>query len=191
MVAGSTHPGEEDIMLSAYNKLKTQFTGLRLIIAPRHIERAHDITQIAKRLRLESALFSCLAKGGRVSPENIIILDVIGKLKDIYSIAEIVFVGGSMVKRGGQNIVEPAVFAKPIVVGPYTYNFRDIIDMFLEKQAVMIAETEGFLVGVIDGLLKDRDLAKRLGQRARSVVESNRGAAERTLRFIENEGVFL
>ena len=191
IVAGSTHPGEEDIILSAYNKLQIQFPELRLIIAPRHIERAHDIMNAVQRLRLDAVFFSRLPKESRTVSAHVVIIDVIGRLKDIYSIADIVFVGGSLVRKGGQNMIEPAVFAKPIILGPYTHNFRDIVDMFLEKQAVMIAESEGPLVGVIEGLLKDKDSAKRLGQKARSVVESNRGAAERTLRFIENEGVFL
>ncbi len=191
MVAGSTHPGEEDIILSAYNKLKTQFPQLRLIMAPRHIERAHDIMNIVERLQLDAVFFSRLSEANRAVSAHVVIFDVIGRLKDLYSIADIVFVGGSLVRKGGQNMIEPAVFAKPIVLGPYTHNFRDIVDMFLEKQAIVIAESEESLVVVIEGLLKDKDSAKRLGQKARSVVESNRGAAERTLKAIENEGIFL
>ena len=191
IVSGSTHPGEEEMVLRAYNKLKAQFPGLRLIIAPRHIERAHDIMNIVQRLHLDAVFFSRLSEENQVVSGHVVIIDIIGRLKDLYSIADIVFVGGSLVRKGGQNMIEPAVFAKPIVLGPYTHNFRDIVNIFLEKHAVMIAESQGSLTGVIEGLMKDKDLAKSLGQRARLVVESNRGAAERTLRLIENEGVFL
>jgi 3-deoxy-D-manno-octulosonic-acid transferase len=191
MVAGSTHPGEEDMILNAYKRLKPEFPGLMLIIAPRHVERACEIMQTAQHLRLEAELFSRLSKVSSMAPGKIVVLDVIGRLKDIYSISDIVFVGGSLVKKGGQNMVEPAVFSKPIILGPYTYNFRDITDMFLKNQAVMIAKSQGSLEGIIRGLLKDESLAKRLGEKARSVVESNRGAAERTLKAIEDEGVFL
>jgi len=191
MVAGSTHPGEEYMILNAYKRLKPEFPGLMLIIAPRHIERAREIMQTAQRLRFKAELFSRLSKVNSMSPRKIVVLDVIGRLKDIYSISDIVFVGGSLVKKGGQNMVEPAVFSKPIILGPYTYNFRDITDMFLKNQAVMIAKSQGSLESIIRGLLKDESLAKRLGEKARSVIESNRGAAERTLKAIEDEGVFL
>lgn len=191
MAAGSTHPGEELIVLSSYKKLKPEFPGLRLIIAPRHVERAHEVMQAAQHLRLDAVLFSCLSAGKSMPSGAIIVLDIIGRLKEIYSISDIVFIGGSLVKRGGQNMIEPAVFSKPIILGPHTYNFRDITDMFLENHAVVIAKSQASLEGIVSGLLKDEGLAKTLGEKARYVVESNRGAAERTLKAIEDEGVFL
>jgi 3-deoxy-D-manno-octulosonic-acid transferase len=190
MVAGSTHPGEELMILNAYSRLKREFPGLRLIIAPRHVERAHEITQTANHMNFKTDLFSRLSSENSMPSENVVVIDVIGKLKDVYSISDIVFIGGSMVKKGGQNMIEPAVFSKPIILGPYTYNFRDITDMFLKNHAVVIAESPASLEETARGLLKDEDSAKRLGQKARSVVESNRGASERTFKAIEDEGVF-
>jgi 3-deoxy-D-manno-octulosonic-acid transferase len=191
VVAGSTHPGEEEMLLSAYNKLKAQFPGLRLVITPRHIERARGIRDIAKRLCLDAVFLSSLPQESPDVSGHVVIADVMGRLKAFYSIADIVFVGGSLARKGGQNMIEPSVFARPTILGPHTFNFHDIVDMFMEKQALMIVRSESDLVASIEGLLKDRDLAKSLGQKARSVVESNRGAVDKTLMLIENERVFL
>jgi 3-deoxy-D-manno-octulosonic-acid transferase len=198
IVAGSTHKGEEEIILEIYKKLKIKFPGIVLVIAPRHIERAIEIAHIADREGLKSLYFSKImtanypAKAAPTAyPDSVIILDVIGMLKNLYSLAEIVFIGGSLVKKGGQNIIEPAVFSKPVIIGPYTHNFRDIVEMFLREEAVIIVKSKAMLLNKLDLLLKDETLCSRLGRKARLVVETNKGIAEQTLSLIENENVFL
>jgi 3-deoxy-D-manno-octulosonic-acid transferase len=198
IVAGSTHKGEEEIILEIYKKLKIKFPGIVLVIAPRHIERAKEIAQIAGREGLKPLYFSKImtsnypAKAAPTAyPDSVIILDVIGMLKNLYSLAEIVFIGGSLVKKGGQNIIEPAVFSKPVIIGPYTHNFRDIVEMFLREEAVVVVKSKSMLFNKLNLLLKDETLCSRLGRKARLVVEENRGIAEKTLSLIENEKVFL
>jgi 3-deoxy-D-manno-octulosonic-acid transferase len=192
MVAGSTHKGEEAIILRTYKRLKDKFPGVRLVVAPRHIDRAAETAKTAQALGIKTARFSDIGEGSNaISIESVLILDKIGSLKKLYSIAEIVFVGGSMVKKGGQNMIEPAVFGKPIIMGPYTNNFRDIIDMFLKEDAIMVADSEERLFGMCNMLLQDADSRERLGERARSIVARNKGSAQRTLDLIENENVFL
>jgi 3-deoxy-D-manno-octulosonic-acid transferase len=198
IVAGSTHKGEEKIILEIYKKLKIKFPDIMLIIAPRHVERAPEIAQIAGREGFQPLYFSKIIAGNYSSKDNvsvysdsIIIMDAIGRLKGLYSMAKIVFIGGSLVKKGGQNIIEPAVFSKPVIIGPYTHNFRDIVEMFLREEAVMVVKSKSMLFNALDLLLKDETLCRRLGQKARLVAEANRGIAEKTLSLIENEKVFL
>ena len=198
IVAGSTHKGEEEIILEIYKKLKIKFPAIALVIAPRHIERATEIAQIADREGLKPLYLSKIMTvnypvkaAPPVYPDSVIILDVIGMLNSLYSLAEIVFIGGSLVEKGGQNIIEPAVFSKPVIIGPYTHNFRDIVDMFLREKAVVVVKSKSMLFNELNLLLKDEMLCSRLGRKARLVVEANRGIAEKTLSLIENENVFL
>ncbi|MFA5369336.1 MAG: 3-deoxy-D-manno-octulosonic acid transferase [Candidatus Omnitrophota bacterium] len=191
IVAGSTHRGEEEMILGAYAQLKESHAGLRIIIAPRHIERYREIACLVRRSGLEPVFFSRLRDEALISPDQVVIVDIIGMLKAVYSIAYLVFVGGSLIKHGGQNMVEPAVFAKPIILGPHTFNFRDIVAMFLEQEAVMIAEDRACLKNIMSCLLRDKVMAETLGQKAALVVKSNTGAAQRILHIIENETVFL
>jgi 3-deoxy-D-manno-octulosonic-acid transferase len=191
ITAGSTHPGEEPLILDAYIRLRDEFPGLRLVIAPRHIERADKIAQLVKCLSLKPVLFSFLTeRGSALSSEEVLILDTIGTLKAFYGISELVFIGGSLVKKGGQNVIEPALFNKPVITGPYTNNFHDIVNMFLANDAIVIARSGEELMREFKRLLASPDAAKMIGKRAGAVVESNKGSAERVIRIIEHEGVF-
>ncbi|MDD5504249.1 MAG: 3-deoxy-D-manno-octulosonic acid transferase [Candidatus Omnitrophica bacterium] len=190
IVAGSTHQGEDELILNAWANLKKNHTGLKLVIVPRHIERCQDIARLVRRLGCQPVFFSRLQKGARVSSGQVVVVDVIGILSSIYGIAYMVFVGGSLVRRGGHNIVEPAALSKPIILGPHTFNFRDMVAVFLEKEAVVIAKDGSSLERIMEGLLKDETRAERLGQKAALVVKSNTGAAQRTLRIIEHEAIF-
>jgi 3-deoxy-D-manno-octulosonic-acid transferase len=196
IVAGSTHKGEEAVVLDTFRRLVKQYPDIILVLAPRHIERAREVARQAEKNNFRTMYFSEAIKkqGGsnqRISCDSIIIVDVIGQLKGLYSIAEIVFIGGSLVRKGGQNMIEPAVFAKPIVLGPYTDNFRDIVDVFLKENAVMIAKSKHMFFNIIESLLADKFLGRCLGERARHVVDSNTGSTERTLNSIENKKAFL
>jgi 3-deoxy-D-manno-octulosonic-acid transferase len=191
MVAGSTHPGEEEMILNTYIAIKRKFPDFQLLIAPRHIERANDIIRIAQDMNIETALFSQVSRTNKSASGRIILLDSIGWLKDIYSLADVVFVGGSLIRKGGQNMIEPAVFSRPIIIGPYTHNFHDIVHMFMQKNAIAIVKSGQALTETTKRLIEDRNFAKMLGQRAKSVVESNRGVVKKILGLIENEGVFL
>lgn len=190
-IAGSTHPGEEEVILSSYVKLKKRFSTLRLLIAPRHIERTQELEKLAPHYGLKAFRVSYAAESRlRLPAEGILILDTIGRLRSLYGIADIVFIGGSLVRKGGQNMIEPAFFAKPVLLGPHTYNFRDIVEILLKSKAVSIIKDEDSLTESVTGLLQDASLRRSLGRNAKAAVESNRGAAADTLGLIENEGIF-
>ncbi len=191
-IAGSTHPGEEEIILNSYLELKKKFTSLRLLIAPRHVERIDEVRRLIIDHGLNPVFVSRIsAISPKISAEDILILDTIGRLRSLYSIAEIAFVGGSLIRRGGQNMIEPAIFAKPLLLGPYTYNFRDIVEMFLEKNAAIVVKDTQTLTESLRGLLSDASLRNSLGRSAQQVAQSSRGATARILQSIEDENVFL
>ncbi len=182
-VAGSTHGGEEEMILQAYAKLAREFRNLRLLIAPRHIDRSAAIKKIAAGMGFEGIFMSDFKKSPEndISGKKVLILDTLGDLKGIFGRAEVVFMGGSLVKRGGHNIVEPAMFGKPIVFGPYMFNFRDMARLFLEKKAALeVADKEG-LTEELEVLLRDRKKAETLGQNAKKLLDEQRGATEKNV----------
>ncbi|MBI4982578.1 MAG: 3-deoxy-D-manno-octulosonic acid transferase [Candidatus Omnitrophica bacterium] len=140
LVAGSTHPGEEKIILEAYKSLLEDLPGLRLLIAPRHPERAQEVSVLIKDSGFEplrTSLLNPSNPSNSRNPTTIFVLDTIGELLNYYAIADIVFVGGSLIKKGGHNILEPASLAKPIIFGQYMFNFRDTAKLFLKNSAAI------------------------------------------------------
>jgi 3-deoxy-D-manno-octulosonic-acid transferase len=114
----------------------------------------------------------------------VFILDTIGQLLNFYNIADVVFVGGSLIKKGGHNILEPAALAKPIIFGPYMFNFRDITDLFLKVNAAVMVSGAEDLQASITLLLKDRQRSKELGEDAQKLIWQNQGATLRNVREI-------
>ncbi len=169
LIAGSTHGGEEEIVLDVYSHLAKEFQNLRLLIAPRHIDRAKTIKKMVERMGLK----------------NILVLDTFGELSRLYRLATIVFMGGSLVKRGGHNIVEPAVFGKPIVFGPYMFNFRDMARSFLENKAAIKVKNSKVLLGTLEMLLKDGNRRTILGRNAKELIDRSKGATERNIGELE------
>ncbi|MFH1848018.1 MAG: glycosyltransferase N-terminal domain-containing protein [Candidatus Omnitrophota bacterium] len=167
-VAGSTHPGEEEIVLRVYKKLLKERPGLKLVIAPRHIDRAGRIRELIKKFDFE--------------PDSApVVVDTFGRLEGFYSIASLVFVGGSLIKHGGHNIIEPAIYKKAILFGPFMFNFRDIAGEFLKGNAAIEIKNEGDMLQKCSRLLAEPELRAEIGQRAYDIVRGNMGAAERNL----------
>lgn len=186
LIAGSTHPGEEEILLRCYRGLIDEYPYLRLLIAPRHIERAGEIAKLVKRQGLEPFLISQLKDlDRRIRKDEVLILDIMGILFEVYSTGEIIFVGGSLVKKGGQNPLEPARHSKAIIFGPYVYNFRDITDGLLANEAAILINDETELKESIKGLLDSPDARRAMGERAKATVFSNIGVAKRDSGLIE------
>lgn len=183
LVAASTHPGEEGMLLEVYQKLLADFPGLRLLLAPRHPERAKEIEKIVLKAGLTPLCISGLS--GQAAGNEVFILDSIGELVGYYALADAVFVGGSLVKKGGHNILEPASLARPVVFGPHMFNFRDISGLFLENKAALMVSSPGQLKDELAGLLSNASRAKELGRRAEGLVSENRGATQRNLAFLE------
>jgi len=183
-VAGSTHPHEERSLLKIYNTLVQEHPRLHLLIAPRHPERSKEVSKLIQSLHRKSVLFSKHQRweGG---PESILILDTVGHLRSIYAAADVVFIGGSLVPRGGQNLLEPAFFAKPITFGPHMDNFRDIAELFLKEKAALQVQSEGELAVVTRTLLQDERNRQSLGRRAQELIRTQQGVVNRHLQHLK------
>jgi 3-deoxy-D-manno-octulosonic-acid transferase len=183
VIAASTLKGEEHPVLEAFQRIRATMPSALLIIAPRKPERFDDVERLARRGGWNVARRSEL----RVDAEprcDIVVLDTIGELAQLYQVATAVFVGGSLVDTGGHNILEPAVFGKPIVFGPYMHNFAEIAATFLDNGAAIQVRTPGELQTVLLELLSDPVRRASLGAAARALVEANRGARAKTLAVI-------
>lgn len=186
LVAGSTHPGEEEMILNVYKKLINGFPHLQLLIAPRHPERAKEIDKLVLKNGFQSLFISDLQRRAQATGrKTVFILDTIGELMSFYAIADIVFVGGSLIKKGGHNILEPASHGKPILFGPYMFNFRDITELFLENQAAMLVYSQQELKEKISYLLNHPDIIDTLASKAKNLILQNQGATRRNAEYIK------
>jgi 3-deoxy-D-manno-octulosonic-acid transferase len=183
VVSGSTAEGEEPVVLRAFTTVLEKHPRAVLILAPRRPERFEAIAELIAASGLKFWRRSQLA-GGESLSGGVVLLDTIGELAALYSLATVAFVGGSLVPRGGHNILEPAQFGVATLVGPHTENFRDIINIFERAGAVRVVRTEGFTDELLR-LLDDPAARAELGRRAAAVVEEQRGATERTLNELE------
>ncbi|HWC18773.1 MAG TPA: 3-deoxy-D-manno-octulosonic acid transferase [Terriglobales bacterium] len=181
LVFGSTVEGEEALLIPCLKQVFKEFPQALVILAPRHPERFDAVVELLRSSGItfwrRSAWNLTVLAGG------VLLLDTIGELASAYSLADIAFVGGSLVPRGGHNILEPAQFAKPILIGPHYDNFRDIVRTFLAAEAVRVVNTDQ-LPATLLGLLQTPQEAVQLGSRAWQVVESGRGSTQRTLRML-------
>lgn len=185
VVAGSTLEGEEAALVEAWPKLLSADPGLVMVIAPRHPERFAavaallDAARVAwvRRSQWKGTAPSAISA---LQPGQIVLLDTIGELASVYSLAAVAFVGGSIAEAGGHNPLEPAQFGVPIVMGPHYVNFRAITDDLRAHDALRIAAKDE-LAQVLVELLRDRDAAKAMGQRAREVFEQQAGATMRSV----------
>jgi len=186
-VAGSTHQGEEEILIEVFKCLCRLFPRLRLILAPRDIERSGVILDMAKkagfRTRLRSGFLSA-EDANHMSSCDILILDTVGELGRIYGLAQVSFVGGSLVSIGGHNLLEPASFGCPVVFGPHTHNFVAMAEALVEGGGGNRVNDGNELFDVMGMLLKDPDKQTRMGGLAKRFVENNRGAVERVVSYI-------
>lgn len=180
VLAASTHRGEESEVLRAFRRIKASQGHAVLIVAPRHPERFDEVVALASDEGFTVTRRTDLAIDSHARTD-VVVLDRIGELARLFQVATVVFVGGSLVEIGGHNILEPAVFGKPIVFGPYMHNFKEIAATFLESEAAMQVSHGRALDDVLLQLLTDPVRRARLGAAARALVESNRGASARTL----------
>lgn len=176
-IAGSTNPGEDEPVLTAFKIARKAHPDLKLIIAPRQIERAETIAEMAQAFG-----FTCGFRGKNESltgSEDVVVLDIFGELAAVYSIGDVAFVGGSLIEKGGHNILQPIAQGKPVFFGPYTFKARDLV-----RQAK--AAEVGFEIGSgeemgerISSLLSDADELERIRVRALEMISVNRGASRR------------
>src|SRR5919204_240605 len=138
-IAGSTHRGEEEAVLTAHAAASREHPGLALVVAPRHPERVDEVIALINARGFRTVRRSALP-GGRM-PGAVVVVDTVGELAQMYAVAEVVFVGGSLVPRGGHNVLEPAQREKPVLFGPHTENFREATSLLLEKGGAIRVES--------------------------------------------------
>ena len=183
VVAGSTVKGEEPAVLQAFGRIKRLMPGALAIIAPRSLQRFSEVERMSREAGFSTVRRSELPID--VEPRaDVVVLDTFGELAQLYQIATAVFVGGSLAKQGGHNILEPAIFGKPILFGPHMDNFREIAEAFLTNGAAMQVHSDRELEEVMLTLVSDPVHRARLGAAARALVEANRGAKDKTIAVI-------
>jgi 3-deoxy-D-manno-octulosonic-acid transferase len=186
-ILASTHADEETQILSRCRPLLARFPELQLLIAPRHIDRARGIEATAKRLRLDTALRSRLPNmRQRDEPApTVILLDTVGELPFLLELADLVFIGGSLVDQGGHNPIEAGLHRKAILIGPSVFNFAGIVAEFLAQQALIMVRDAEDLMDRAGELLADSRQRQELGDRAAALIRRNTGAAETFARVLE------
>jgi 3-deoxy-D-manno-octulosonic-acid transferase len=180
IVAGSTMPGEHEIVLNGFERIRTLARQPLLVLAPRKPEHFAEAAALARQRGFRTVLRSELAIDEEVRAD-LVVLDTIGELAQVYQAATVVFVGGSLVPTGGHNILEPAVYGKPIVFGPHMQNFAEIAETFLAARAAVQVQSGRELEDALIELLSAPDARAALGDRARALVQANRGARARSL----------
>jgi 3-deoxy-D-manno-octulosonic-acid transferase len=189
LLAASTHAPEEQILIEAFSKLQSNDPKPRLLIAPRHPERFAEVASLIAATGL-SWTRRTAAPSAQDREHDLILLDTIGELPAAYSLATIVFVGGSLSQTGGHNILEPAALESCIVTGAHTHNFAAVVKTFVQADALIQlppleeASAASTLAQLFSELLNDRSRREQLGRRAKLMVEENVGATERTMQLI-------
>ena len=182
-VAASTHEGEDEILLRAFKKIRLEFPESLLILVPRHPERFNKVAQLCKkegfRLARRSTRESCLDNTA------IFLGDTMGELRLFFGAADLAFIGGSLIPRGGHNMLEAAAFGLPILTGPHFFNFLEVARLLQEADAIRIVNNENELAEQVILLMKETNLRYLLGERCQQVVKANRGALENHLTIIE------
>ena len=178
IIAGSTHKGEEEYLFVAYDCVRQSFKQAVMVIAPRDILRADELVNMAAAQGYRAVKRSTLAHKP-TEGHDIVILDTIGELGRVYSIGDVIFVGGSMVAHGGHNILEPAAHGKPILVGPHMFNFKEIYALLSSRGACDTVRDQATFNEKLLGLLSDKELSAAMSKNARTIIEENRGAARK------------
>ncbi len=186
-VAGSTHPGEEEIIIETYKNLISLYPDFKLIIVPRHIERAPAIIELFQKNGFADIVtMKMINKGKTRHNERVVLIDVIGELFKIYSLATIVYCGGSLVNKGGQNILEAAAWGKVIFYGPHMDDFTEEKNLLESVGCGVTVKNAKDLQGKILQALKDPAATKERGARGKKIVAGNKGAAARYAAMINS-----
>jgi 3-deoxy-D-manno-octulosonic-acid transferase len=184
VVAGSTHRGEEEAVLEAFRKAAESRADLCLLLAPRHPERLDEVERLVRRTGLPCVRRSQAAENP-AREGGTILVDTMGELGRLYAAASVVFIGGSLIPHGGQNILEPAAHGRPVIHGPHMANFAEMRDRFQEAGAAVQVKDAASLLRALERLLDDPAEAERMGRAGQDVVAAQRGATERTADLVD------
>jgi 3-deoxy-D-manno-octulosonic-acid transferase len=186
LVAGSTHPGEEKILLAVFSRLHAKHPGIFMVIAPRETARSREIVNTARRMGLFFRLRSERIDRSSSAEYSGLVLDSIGELRKLYRAADICFIGGSLVQAGGHNPLEPAALGKPVLFGPHMEDFSEIAHQLFAAGGANIIRSNDELFFRIKSLLEDETLRQRQGALALSVVKQHQGATQRCLEMMKD-----
>jgi 3-deoxy-D-manno-octulosonic-acid transferase len=184
LVAGSTHHGEEEVLLDVFLFLKPRFPDLLMVLAPRHPNRFREVERLLQKKSIAYEKKSQM-NGRHGMRADVIFLDTLGDLSATYAFADIAFVGGSLVDVGGHNVIEPARWGKPVLFGPYMANFAEIAGELKAKGCGIEVKGREDLIQVISMLLTDREKALKIGDLACGVVREDRGVVENSLALVD------
>jgi 3-deoxy-D-manno-octulosonic-acid transferase len=188
-LAGSTHRGEEGLVVEAFVSLRAAAGPLRLILAPRHPERADEVEALVRARGLPVVRRSRIGPG---SGQEVVLLDTVGELATLYAVADVIFVGGSLVPVGGHNVIEPALLGKPVVFGPHMQNFRQAAELLIRTGGGIQVADGPALMEALRRLLTDETDRRARGDAAWAAVSAHQGACQRTLdalaRVLEGTG---
>jgi 3-deoxy-D-manno-octulosonic-acid transferase len=185
LLAGSTHKGEETVILKAFTLLKEKYPDLLLIIAPRNPQRAVTVLRLSASAGWKSSLWKSLNPEGHEKPFDVIVVDAIGLLTRLYALSDIAYVGGSMVNAGGHNPLEPAAFSKPILFGPDMSDFDEISRMLIEAGGAMRVSSADDVYHGAALLIGDNQKARNVGRAAFGVFGANKGAVDIVLEEVD------
>lgn len=187
LMGGSTHPSEEEALLDAYRELRGEFPALRLVLVPRHTERSAELVELIRaRVPLTRRTDQLEARdAGRgvegLAPGAVLLVDTVGELGRLYACADLVFVGGSLIPHGGQNMLEPVMYGKPTLFGPHWVNFEEPVRRLLAARGVREIGGASDLTQACRELLGDPGEARAMGGRGREAMLAAQGATERTV----------
>jgi 3-deoxy-D-manno-octulosonic-acid transferase len=184
-LAGSTQAPEEEIALGVFRQLMDEFPRLKLILVPRHPERFAEVAELLAQAKLPWRRRTELETAKAGIPARILLVDAVGELGAWWGTAQIAFVGGSLGKRGGQNMIEPAAYGAAVSFGQNTRNFRDIVDQLLAAQGAVVVQNAAELAAFVRRAIENPRFAAELGDRARRFVASQLGATARTVDLLE------
>jgi len=185
LVGGSTHAGEETILLSVYHRLRRQHPDLLLILAPRHLERVDAVVRQvhAWQYRAFRRSQSCTLPASTCE-RPVVVLDTMGELPALYSLCTVAFVGGSLAPIGGHNILEPAMYAKPLFFGPHMQHFPELASMLCAAGGAVQVQNEDALYAGIAHILEHPEAGQAMGRQAQQALVTNRGALDRTTQAV-------
>lgn len=183
IIAGSTHAGEDEIVLKMFKEKKERYSDIKLLLVPRHITRLPKIKELMKKMELN---FGLRSKNDTFKDFDIIILDTMGELSKMYSVCDFAFIGGSFNKTGGHNPLEATVFGKPTITGPSIHNFRDIYWLLEQGNAGKVVHNPKELSSFVEKLLSDNDFYNQMCKNCDTIFKDQQGALEVVIDEIKN-----
>ena len=182
-VAGSTHEGEEAIVLDAHRRVLERFPDALLVLVPRHPQRFEGVRDLLAKRHERAAHRS--SKAAIPPSASVLLGDTMGELMTFYAAADVAFVAGSLVPIGGHNLLEPASVGRPVLTGPYNFNGEEIAQLLMDAGAAFVVADTEQLAHAVNGLLDDASLRSVMGAAGRSVLDANRGALDRLLKLVD------